>query len=98
MKPHLRNTQKDLILGFYWREKTAPNPGLNIWFLGRYIYPRKRSKAIMIHIGKLEPVLPFESDTKDDFHLDNGVRFVDRNTGINPEEFEGHSRDTRADV
>ena len=42
----VRLTQKDLMFGIYRGGKESLNPGLSIWFAGRYIWPwtRKRGK------------------------------------------------------
>ena len=42
----VRLTQKDLKFGIYVGPKASINPGLSIWFAGRYIWPwtRKRGK------------------------------------------------------
>lgn len=42
MKSRVRMTQKDLVFGIYHGDKRSPNPGLNIWFRNRYIWPRNR--------------------------------------------------------
>lgn len=39
----VRLTQKNLLLGIYRGPKDSINPGLSIWFSGRYIWPWKRS-------------------------------------------------------
>lgn len=44
-----RMTQRDLLFGIYRAKKGAVNPGINIWFNGRYVWPRKRAH------GKLKP-------------------------------------------
>lgn len=52
----VRLTQKDLKFGIYRGVKGSLNPGLSIWFAGRYIWPWTRKR------GKREakaPVLPF---------------------------------------
>lgn len=40
----IRLTQKDLLFGIYRGGKGSTNPGLNIWFNGRYVWPLKRRK------------------------------------------------------
>jgi hypothetical protein len=57
----VRLTQKDLKFGIYLGPKNSLNPGLSIWFAGRYIWPWTRKK------GKREakpPVLPFEKNSE----------------------------------
>ena len=39
----VRLTQKDLLFGIYMGPKNSLNPGLSIWFRGRYIWPWKRT-------------------------------------------------------
>lgn len=54
----VRLTQKNLLFGIYRGPKDSINPGLHIWFNGRYVWPRQRKH------GKRQPkaaVLPFES-------------------------------------
>jgi hypothetical protein len=56
----VRLTQKDLKFGIYVGTKDSINPGLSIWFLGRYVWPWKRGH------GKRQPKapgLPFEQGT-----------------------------------
>jgi hypothetical protein len=53
----VRLTQKDLLFGIYRGPKDSINPGLSIWFRGRYVWPWKRGH------GKRKPeapVLPFK--------------------------------------
>jgi hypothetical protein len=38
-------TQKDLLFGVYWGKPQSLNPGLSIWFRGRYILPWTRKKG-----------------------------------------------------
>lgn len=38
----VRMTQKDLLFGVYRGAKGSLNPGLHIWFRGRYVWPRER--------------------------------------------------------
>jgi hypothetical protein len=38
----VRLTQKDLLLGVYRARPGSLNPGLSIWWNGRYIWPRQR--------------------------------------------------------
>ena len=53
----VRMTQKDLVFGIYRGPKESLNPGLSVWFAGRYIWPWKRKHGK--HEAKA-PVLPFE--------------------------------------
>ena len=56
----VRLTQKDLKFGVYLGPKDSINPGLSIWFAGRYVWPWTRKK------GKRLPkptTLPFEQGT-----------------------------------
>lgn len=68
----LRNTQKDLLFGIYNAPSDSPNPGIAIWFRGRYIWPRKRkpakslSSAQMNLIPNEEPVVPVWAKGKQD--------------------------------
>ncbi len=53
----VRLTQKDLVFGIYRGAKEFLNPGLSIWFAGRYIWPWTRGH------GKRKvksPKLPFD--------------------------------------
>ena len=57
----VRLTQKNLVFGIYRGPKESLNPGLSVWFAGRYIWPWKRKH------GKHEvkaPVLPFEKNSE----------------------------------
>jgi hypothetical protein len=57
----VRLTQKNLVFGIYRGAKGSLNPGLSIWFAGRYIWPWERKR------GKREvkaPVLPFEQGSE----------------------------------
>jgi hypothetical protein len=38
-----RLTQKDLMFGIYRGPKGSINSGLNVWWNGRYMWPRKRA-------------------------------------------------------
>lgn len=40
-----RLTQRELLFGIYRAPKDSVNPGLNVWFNGRYIWPRNRKQA-----------------------------------------------------
>jgi hypothetical protein len=52
----VRLTQKDLWFGIYRGPKESLNPGLSIWFAGRYIWPWKRESGKR---AAKSPVLPF---------------------------------------
>ena len=52
----VRLTQKDLKFGVYLGPKDSINPGLSIWFAGRYIWPWTRKKGKRIPKA---PELPF---------------------------------------
>lgn len=57
----VRLTQRDLFFGIYFGPKGSINPGLNIWFRGRYIWPVSRDRGK--RVPKTEP-LPFEKEIK----------------------------------
>jgi hypothetical protein len=57
----VRLTQKDLMFGIYLGPKESLNPGLSIWFRGRYVWPMKRGHGK--HKAK-PPVLPFEQQNE----------------------------------
>ena len=42
----VRLTQNDLVVGVYRGAAGSPNPGWNLWWRGRYIWPRRRQKAL----------------------------------------------------
>ena len=52
----VRLTQRELMFGVYRGAKGSLNPGLSIWYAGRYIWPwvRKHKKREV-----KAPVLPF---------------------------------------
>ena len=54
----VRLTQKDLVFGIYRGGKESLNPGLSIWFRGRYIWPWMR-----VHRKRKvkEQTLPFKA-------------------------------------
>ena len=54
----VRLTQKDLLFGIYRGPKESINPGLSIWFAGRYIWPWTRGHGKR---AAKNPVLPFEN-------------------------------------
>jgi len=53
----VRMTQKDLIFGIYRGPKESLNPGLSVWFAGRYIWPLKRERGKR---AAKNPELPFD--------------------------------------
>ena len=54
----VRLTQKDLLFGIYRGSKESINPGLSIWFAGRYIWPWTRTPGKR---GPKTAKLPFDS-------------------------------------
>jgi hypothetical protein len=56
----VRLTQKDLKFGIYVGPKDSINPGLSIWFAGRYVWPWSRNKGKRLPKA---PSLPFEQGT-----------------------------------
>ena len=63
----VRLTQKDLLFGIYRGPKESINPGLSIWFAGRYIWPWKRTPGKR---GPKTPKLPFDSASHMTVELD----------------------------
>lgn len=72
MKPPLRFTQRSLVLGFYWGQGGSPNPGLNVWWRGRYVWPWERKKAKGIH-PETKPATLFDGE-----EIGNGLRLADQ--------------------
>ena len=59
-----RLTQKDLVFGIYRGGKESLNPGLSIWFAGRYIWPWERKKGKGWKRKVKSEALPFEQGSE----------------------------------
>jgi hypothetical protein len=64
-----RLTQKDLLFGIYWGTKNSFNPGLSVWFNGRYVWPLKRGHA---KFPAKQPPLPFEEKHGPEISAESG--------------------------
>jgi hypothetical protein len=53
----VRLTQRELYFGIYWGKPQSLNPGLSVWWKGKYVWPRKRGHA---KLKPKAPILPFE--------------------------------------